>query len=211
MMRKVADTEPQVAAPVFRSFLALQMQALTLLTTAWIRTDQAPQVKRLIDGLRQSVKRLTDFCDGLLSGDSGWPGIEGQIKEMVTAKASRIGTPYSQMRWTVEIAKSGNDSAPAVDVPGFPLSDDWLFKWCDYVGIVVVFRPWGPDGTFMGQPISAGQGALLFHQRNFPEQPVSFLMVYGDPRTAWHPARYALPGEFGFVRDLASNFPPHLP
>jgi hypothetical protein len=211
MMRKIADTEPKVAAPVFRSFRALQMQALTLLTTAWIRTDQAPQVKKLIDGLRQSVNRLTEFCDGLLSGDSGWPGIEGQIKEMVTAKASRIGTPYSQMRWTVEIAKSLNDSEPARPA-GFPLSDDWLLAWLHFSGsLVVVFRPWGPDGTFMGQPISAGQGALVFHQRNYPDQPVSFQMIYGDPVTAWHPARYALPDEFGFVRDLASNFPPDLP
>jgi hypothetical protein len=217
-LKNVADTQSKQTASVFRSFLAVQTQALALLTTAWIRTEQASQIQQLIQSLSAALSAMGKFCDNFLQGDgSMWPGFDAYFKQKVLSSTSKIGAPASQGSWMVYDPHNGGRREGS----SFPLNDDWLV-W-DVMGreyIQVVFRPWGSDGTFgngVQTPLPAGKLAYVCINPHLLEAgltldlyffidwgPVSFdpLMVQG----VWLPGKYTLPDDLSFVPGLISGF-----
>jgi hypothetical protein len=218
----VADTHCKQAASIFRAFLAVQVQALALLTTAWIRTEQASQIQQLVGALGACLSTLSKFCSDFTGGNSSWPGFDQYLKKQVLAIAGRIGPPASQKTWRTFDGHNRN----WVDGP-FPLNGDWIaWNVTPRGDMQMLFNPWGADGSFgngVQTPLPAGKPGVvtltghLEHDGSVCE-PVFFIpwndgtdnLGFLGMKDVWRP-KFDFTDELSFVPVLTASFPrsPH--
>lgn len=204
-----AKSELDIAAGTFQYFAVLQMQGLTLLTTAWIRTDQAAQVTQLVQGYATTIPGLTQFCTAIMQGQDSWPGMDQYLKTKILSNTGAGPACETGVYVWDDVDPTG-----APDVPAGWRPVDWILwleQWCVNQGtITIIYRPWGPNGTLpWGSAIYAGKSALL--EYNGMISPPTFSMTiywngtrYDVPVSDWVHSAYVLPQSLNFIQGLAA-------